>query len=350
MDLNELLGNVKQNEATTDPSDLNIVILGEAKVGKTTLHRDLTKIMYGSSKGGLLLKFEDGVRTISDIQVYPKEGIIEDEKDEDGDIVETAFEKLMELKQSLIANRDKVPFKRICIDVIDSMYEVFEEETLRQAIEHEKARAFSKQEIPKKITSLNGSFGGFGAGERACNKLIRSEFYQPLKSAGYKFTDISHVRLAKVKNKIEEAEYQIVTSTLPVKSFNVIRDDAEIVLFIVNKPDGTGTEILFRDDNFYKAGSRLKYLPDKIDLNAQLLYDTMKKALEKEVNIKNGTADLTDEMKEMLAKVKELTSTPDKKKKLVNKFKEAKLKACNKKNIVLMTDEEIAKTKKILEM
>ena len=350
MNLEELMGGIKTNKATTDPKDINIVILGEPKVGKTTLYRDLVRIMYGTLEGGLLLKFEDGVRTMSNIQVYPSEGIIDNDIDEDGDITKTAFEKVMELKQSLIANKDSVKFRTIGVDVIDAMYDVFEEETMRRAIDYEEEKAFTKNEPVKNVVSLNGAFGGFAEGSKACNKLIKKEFYQPLKSVGYKFIDISHVRLAKVKNKIEEAEYQVVTSTLPVKSFNVIRDDAEIVLFIVNKKDGNGCEILFRDDHFYKAGSRLKYLPEKIDLDAQLLYDTIKVALEREANIKDGTAKLTDEMKAMIAVAKETTSTPEGKAKFVAKFREAKIKAPTKKNLLVMTDSDIAKAKELLGM
>lgn len=345
--LEGLMGNVEMSKATNDPKDLNIIIMGASKTGKTTLYRDLINVMYnGDMTKGLLLRFEDGTKVINGIQAYPKNGIFDDELDEDGDIITTAFEKVDELTKSLVANKDKVPFETICVDVIDALYDIFEEETLRRAIRFEKDRAFAKGEIPKNITSLNGAFGGFGEGASACNKLMKKEFYQPLKSAGYKFIDISHVRLAKIKNKIDDQEYQEVTSTLPVKAFNIIKDDAEIVMFIATKEDGSGTELIFRDNSFYKAGSRLKYLPNKIEHDAQLLYDTIKVALEKEANIKAGTAELTDEMKEILKTVK--GKTEDQKKKLVSKFKEEGLKAPSKKNLIAMTDEQLEKTKEIL--
>ena len=348
LSLDELMGNIEISKTTKDPKDLNIVIMGASKTGKTTLYRDLINVMYnGDMTKGLLLRFEDGTKVINDIQAYPKNGIFEDVLDDDGDIVTTAFEQVDTLVKSLVLNKDQVPFETICVDVVDTMYEIFYDEALRRAIKFEKNRAFAKGEIPKEITSLNMAYGGFGEGDKACNKLIKKEFYQPLKSVGYKFVDISHVRLAKIKNKIEEQEYQEVTSTLPVKTFNIIKDDAEIVLFIITKDDGSGNEIIFRDNKFHKACSRLKYLPERIDLDAQLLYDTIKKALEKEAGIENGTAELTDDMKAIMKAIKKTTN--EQKAKLIKVFKEEKIKApSSKKNVISYTDEEIARVKELL--
>ena len=124
------------------------LLRGPAKLGKTTLYRDLILEAYGTPEAGLLISpsNETGFRAIDNL--YAQEA--------------PTWKAFVEVVDDLVDNKADNNFKIICIDTVDALIEIATDRVLQMHYQQKGERA----------TSLNAALGGYSAGQNKVSELI----------------------------------------------------------------------------------------------------------------------------------------------------------------------------------
>ena len=128
----------------------------------------------------------------------------------------------------------------------------------------------------------------WGAGwkiwQEEANKIIME-----LQRAGYNLVFISHASekaMTKLNDEGKEEEYTKIVPTCPKRILNLIAKNCDHIFYIGQEREGN-KEVRYvytRDTENFQAGSRLKNLPSKILLNADVIKEEIKKAVLSEDN------------------------------------------------------------------
>jgi len=123
------------------------LIIGNRKIGKTTLVADIAEEYYGGLDKLLSIQIgnEDGYSAIDGLVYENPRNWVE----------------FVEIIDELIQNADDNDFKMISIDTCDQLIEIAEKETIR----------LSRVETGKVCKSINDCFGGYGKRKR---KIIKN--------------------------------------------------------------------------------------------------------------------------------------------------------------------------------
>ena len=249
-----LKNKLKINRISLDFENYYFFIKGVEKCGKTTLARDLTLKLYGKADAGLLLAIgkEKGYKALDNIQALDVEDWSE-------------FEETID---DLIDNKNEYShIKMIYIDTLDELVEMAEKETI----------AYSNRTTGKRVSTLNGALGGYGAGRKHLCKIV-DEKLSYLKQAGYGICVLGHTKLKTIKEQgmVEEQEFQVLDSNLNTDYANIVTHKADVIATIniereVNESKrvtDTKRYIYFRGNGFISAGSRFSNIVDKVELSA----------------------------------------------------------------------------------
>lgn len=199
----------KVNKITADISTVSIYLRSVKKFGKSTLFRDVIMEKYGDPEKGLMIACgsEQGYSMLDNINVVQ----IDNYKD------------LIDLCEWLIKEKGKEhDIRMIAFDTVDELQLIAEKETI----------ARYKEESGKKVKSIKGAFGGFGAGaEYTANNIIKP-LISGLRKSGFGVWAIAHTSLKTVKQKgdLEEDGYQLLTSNLNKQSESAFGDIFDIIL------------------------------------------------------------------------------------------------------------------------
>jgi stringent starvation protein B len=269
------LDSVKPNEVKVLLESYFHVWIGTRKTGKTTLFRDLVYEKYnGDMSKGLLLGFEKGYQALDGIHAL--------------DINEwTDYNEIIE---ELIDKRDTVSYKLICIDTIDDMVTMAEQESIR----------YWNRKTNTKSVSINEAGGGYGRGKDYTKTLLRNNLQKLLK-AGFGVIVIGHSKLKTVKEK-EGVEYNQLSCSLTNDYGDIFMDMADLIAFftiekeIVNNIAKKTTAMQFRSDGFVDCGGRFKGLPDKVPYGAKSYLKVFEEAIKSSM-LSNKDVDF-DKLKE----------------------------------------------------
>ena len=178
---------------------------------------------------------------------------------------------------------------------------------------------WNRKNPDKKADSLNGSWNGFGGGDKKALELI-FEQVDRLESVGVKVWWIGHVKTKEVKNIYNDETYQILTSDQQQNYFNALKKNLHFLCLayfdrelqkektgkknLVTKKEEVKTtikdetrKIKFRDDNYtVDSGSRMSQIVNEINFDADEFIKVMTDALEAEV--KKGGKSVADRKKE----------------------------------------------------
>lgn len=249
-----LKNKLKVNKVSLDFENYYFFLKGVEKSGKTTLARDLILKLYGTPEAGILMAIgkEKGYKALDNIQALDVE---------DWDEFEEAVDDLIE-------NREEYKdIKMVFIDTLDELVEMAEKKTISD----------SNKATGKRVTTLNASFGGYGAGRKYLCKIV-DEKLSSLKSAGYGLFIIGHTKLKTIKEQgmTEEQEFQVLDSNLNTDYANIVAHKADVIATInvereVNEKRVTATKryVYFRGNGFVTAGSRFKNIVEKVELSAE---------------------------------------------------------------------------------
>ena len=297
------LMNLQKNKISRDLGSYMCFYYGNSKVGKSTLVSKL----YGDD--ALFIATEKGYNALSVFAV---------------DL--TSWNETNGLLRQLKMPEIKERFKVIVIDTVDILFDL--------ATSH--------------ILKLNGctdlSDKPFGKLYGEVDKIF-NEFLLSITRLGYGLALIGHAKtqskLAKKGNNEVESDYTI--PSLARRGYQIVAAMVDNIFYITIDEDEDGNQkrvLKTRATNEYFAGSRFKYLPETILLDADVLREEMQKAVDKEENTTEEKKDLFvketeidfDEVKEKLTDIVTEVFAPNDKMQVVQKIVEKHLGVGNRVN------------------
>lgn len=239
--------NLQKNKISRDLRSYMCFYYGNSKTGKSTLANKL----YGDD--ALFVATEKGYNALNVFAV---------------DL--TSWNETSGLLRQLKMPEIKEKFKVIVIDTVDILYDL--------AVSH--------------ILKINGctdlSDKPFGKLYGEVDKIF-NEFLLSITRLGYGLALIGHAKtqskLAKKGNNEVESDYTI--PSLARRGYQIVAAMVDNIFYITIEEDEDGNQrrvIKTRATNEYFAGSRFKYLPETILLDADVLKEEMQKAVDKEEN------------------------------------------------------------------
>lgn len=269
------MGLGKKNVVKTGLKNYVHLILGEPKIGKTTLVADIIEEEAGSLDKGLFVEIGDETGfELLDGLVYEAPQIWKELKS----IVD----------EFLKGDHD---FEYIVLDTINEWTKLADEQTIKDWY----------SESGDVVSSVNGTFGGYGRGVGHAIDLY-SEQLKRLKLSDYGVFLIGHNKV-KTEKKAGGDEYNVVTSDLFSNYYGAFAKKASIICNIIMDTDVEDGNLQkaervmhFRSDNFVKAGSRTVDIKPKEVFGAKNYISVVKDAIQKTKDKKHKT---TKEFKEV---------------------------------------------------
>ena len=281
----------KKNHVSINLLDYSTCLLGEAKVGKTTLIKEVCEKLAGED-GYLFLEFGDerGAAAIENINY---ENVESWWSDEDEDVI-----GLADIVEDICDNKttDYPNLKVVVWDTYDQIIPIAEEEAIR---------LYNKSvSADKKAETINGAWGGFGRGEKKAMELMW-DMKNRLKKVGVETIIIGHVKTKDITDTVTGEQYQILTSDQQQNYFNALKKqlhflalayvDREIVKEKTGKKDNKGKDVIkgsiseetrkikFRDEGYaVDAGSRFSDIVPEVSMNADEFIKAIEDAIKAE--------------------------------------------------------------------
>lgn len=303
----------KKNEVSLNPLDYTICLLGEAKIGKSTLIHQVCQKLVGED-GYLFCEMgaERGADAIQGIPYVNCTTWSDDYDDLENTIgISTLIDDIVENKST-----DYPELKTIVIDTYDFFIELAEEESIRRYNKQCRERG----EVEKIAKTINAAWGGFGRGEREAIKLMFT-LTDSLANVGVHTIFIGHTKQKEMSDVITGNSYSILTCDMQNNYFNALKKklhflgvayyDREI---IKNKRNGKEVKqikseerkIKFRSDDFsVDSGSRFAEIIDEVPMDADEFIKALTDAIETESSKSGKSLTETKKKQEKIAKEKE---------------------------------------------
>ena len=283
----------QKNHVKLDPLAYNICLLGESKVGKTTLIKEVCEKLAGSD-GYMFLECGQG-RGADAIEGINYINCPEWQMDYDELTNSAGFEDVCD---DIIDNKttDYADLKVVIIDTYDQLINLAEDES---------KRLWNRDNPDKRTNSINAAWGGFGKGEKKAIELMFNKIAE-LRSVGVSTIIIGHIKTKDISDPVSGETYQILTADQQQNYFNALKKNLHFLglAYIdrqiikektgkknivtnkeeqVNKVKGESRKIKFRDDNFcVDSGSRFAEIIDEIDLDADQFITALTDAIKAE--------------------------------------------------------------------
>lgn len=284
----------RKNHVKVDPTAYSFMLLGEPKIGKTTVLKEVAEKLVGE-EGYMFVELgrergADAIESISYINC-PEWSMDYDE--------DTNSVGWIDLVDDICDNKttEYPNLKLILMDTYDQYINISQTESLR---------LFNKDNPDKRAKTLNGAWGGFGAGDKKTIELMFEQIDR-LNEVGVKVWWVGHVRNKAVTDITTGDSYEVLSSDQQQNYFNALKKnlhflglayvDRQIIKEktgrknVVTKKDEEKSvvkeesrKIKFRDDSFViDCGSRFKDIVDEIDLDADQLINAMTEAIKSEI-------------------------------------------------------------------
>lgn len=252
------LMNLQKNKISRDLGSYMNYFYGNSKTGKSTLCAKL----YGDD--ALFIATEKGYSALNvfaiDLTSWNETNGL-----------------LRELKKPEVRER----FKVIVIDTVDILYDL----AVSYILKINGCTDLSDKPFGKLYGEVDKAFNGF---------LLE------ITRLGYGMALIGHAKtqskLAKIGRNDRETDYTI--PSLAKRGYQIVANMVDNIFYVTIDTDDEGNQIRVvktRETNEYFAGSRFKYLPETILLDADAINEEMQKAVDKEENT-------TDEKKDLFVK------------------------------------------------
>lgn len=288
------MGFGRKNHVKIDPTNYSLMLLGEAKIGKSSVIKEVLEKLVGSS-GYLFAEIgrERGADAIENINYINCPEWSMDYDDDDNAI---GWEDLVD---DICENKTSDPdYKDLKVLVIDT-YDQYIDIAIEQAI-----LLWNRKNPDKRAETLNQSWGGFGSNKKVIDLMF--EQIDRLNRVGVKVWWIGHIKTKSVTDVVTGETYDVLTSDQQQNYFLALKKnlhflgmayiDREIVSEktgrrnLVTKKEETKSvvksearKIRFRDDSYsLDAGSRFSNIVDVIDLDADQFIAALKDAIKSE--------------------------------------------------------------------
>ena len=226
----------KKVEISTNPLDYNICILGESKIGKTTIAKQMCEKLVGDD-GYIHLDIgrEEGSSAI--------EGLVSESIED--------WAKLTDFIDDVVENKeaDYKDLKTVIFDTLDELIILAENESIRQ---------YNRAHSEKKTDSINGAWGGFGKGQDYAANLILDAIWE-LKKVGVNSIIIGHVKRSDITDPVTQETFSKLTADTTQRYFNVIKNKMHFVALayidreIVKEKTGRQNVVTKKDIEINKA-------------------------------------------------------------------------------------------------
>ena len=282
----------KKNVVKADLCMYDYVLLGESKIGKTTLANQIGNMLYGD-EGILLLELGREFGT-AHLDCFYEDVPTWDDLEEIIDVL---------IKERNTTFKDT---RMVAIDSLDELARLAEEKTIE--IYNDGV------DINRQVNSITACMGGFNRGVLFASDLIVKTVFK-LKDAGYSIFFIGHVKNKTLVDPINGVEFSQITCNVNKNYFNAIRDKVHVcaVSYVEREYDNLQTEqrrvkgfdgklrnqevqtsdgilsqkrvIVFRntDDYTIDASSRFANIKEKIDFDAKGFIDAITDAIKIQV-------------------------------------------------------------------
>lgn len=284
----------KKNHVKVDPTAYSFMLLGEPKIGKTTVLKEAAEKLVGEN-GYMFVELgrERGADAIENINHI---NCPEYHMDYDEETNSVGWDELVcDIEEN--KTTEYADLKLILMDTYDQYINISQNESLR---------LFNKENPDKRAKTLNGAWGGFGAGDRKTIEIM-FDYIDRLNAVGVKVWWIGHVRNKAVTDITTGDSYEVLSSDQQQNYFNALKKNLHFLgLAFVDRQivkEKTGRKnavtkkdeekavikeesrkIKFRDDSFViDCGSRFENIVDEIDLNAEQLIAAMTDAIKAEI-------------------------------------------------------------------
>jgi hypothetical protein len=282
----------KKNHVKIDPFNYSLMLLGEPKIGKTSLLYEVAEKMVGSD-GYIFAELyrEKGADAI--------EGIVAENI--------PTWDDWVEFVDDIVDNKttDYADLRVVFADTYDQYILMAEQEALS---------LWNRKNPDKRTDSLKATWNGFDGPSKKTIELM-FEQVDRLESVGVKVWFIGHCKTKEVKNMYNDETYQILTSDQQQNYFNALKKNLHFLCLayfdrelqkektgkknIVTKKEEIKTtikdetrKIKFRDDAFVvDSGSRFKDIVPEINLDADEFIEAITSAIRSEVEGKGGSVD-----------------------------------------------------------
>ena len=293
----------KKHEVSIKLEDYLHLIIGSKKIGKSSLVADIAEELYGGVNKLLILslKNEKAYEAIN--------GAVYEEPQ--------TYQELMKHLKEFIAGGHE--FRMLSIDTIDEFIEMVTEEVVR-------LHTIQYKEVPK---SFNSCFGGYGAPRKKAQELI-NDVLDLIKDTPYGYYFVGHNKVKTIKSKLDESEYNVISSNLSEDYFNAIAYKCPIICNIVSEANtnefkmGDKSQFTlnqkvrfmhFRDDAYIEAGSRFSELPQKVEYGAkeyiQAVTEGIKNSIAKRPIVESETPiKVVEQKQEVVAPKQEVAPEP----------------------------------------
>lgn len=285
----------KKNHVKVDPLSYNILLLGESKIGKTTLIKEVCEKLVGED-GYLFLEIggERGADAIEGISYIncPEWSADYNEYSNSAGFADVC-EDIIENKTSEYPN-----LKVVVWDTYDQLIVTAEDEAVRLW-----NKACREKNQPEKCSkTINGAWGGFGKGEKKAISMML-DMMTKLRDVGVAVIVIGHVKTKEISDAVSGETYQILTSDQQQNYFNAIKKNLHFLglayidrtiakektgkkNIVTNKDEVVGKvkeetrKIKFRDDSYaVDSGSRFAGIVPEIDMDADAFIDALTNAI-----------------------------------------------------------------------
>lgn len=276
----------KKNHVKVDPFNYSLMLLGEPKIGKTTLLYNVAEKLVGED-GYIFAELfrERGADAI--------EGIVAENI--------PTWDDWVEFVDDIVDNKT-VDYPDLRVIFVDT-YDQYIMMAISEAI-----RLWNKKNPEKRAETLNQAWG-FDSGKKVTDLMF--EQTDRLREVGVQVWWVGHVKTKEVKNIYNDETYQVLTSDQQQNYFNALKKNLHFLCLayfdrelqkektgkknIVTKKEEVKTtikdetrKIKFRDDSFVvDSGSRFSDIVPEIDLDADDFITAITDAIKAEIN-KNG--------------------------------------------------------------
>ena len=275
----------KKNEVSVDIAHYRHYWRAPKKWGKTTMFANLIKELYGDMECGLLISCgnERGYSALDSL-VY---------------VDCPDWQKLMEVVDELVENKEENNFKIIGMDTVDELVAMAQKEVVR--LEYRKSGERKE---------FNACLGGYGAGRKKVEELINAIITR-LGDSGYGLVFIGHNKIRDIKEKNGD-EYQMLTSNLSSDYDGIFANKADICMMgTIEKSIDDGfvqdaeRYMIFRGDGYVDAGGRFADIEAKVEVSAKNYIKTVTDAIRKAIKSHDATDEYIENKKKQEQKEKE---------------------------------------------
>lgn len=289
----------KKNVIKIDPLAYNICLLGEPKIGKTTVMKEMLDKLVGED-GYIFLEMagEAGADAIN--------GIVYEDVDD--------WDELEDIISDIELNRNTSysDLKAIVADTYDGWIKLAEKEAIR---------LWNKDHPDKKADSIDAAWNGFQKGQAKAFELM-FDILVRLRKIGIVMPIIGHVKNRELTDIATGTTYQTLTSDVEKVYFNLLKKKMHFIGLayydrtiitektgkknIVTKKEETINKIAeetrkikFRDDNMaLDSGSRFANIVEEIPLDSDALINALEDAIKAELEKKDNGKSIEELKKE----------------------------------------------------